>query len=283
MIRIITDSTSDLSKELLERYRVNVLPLHVSLGEAEYRDGVDIAPDQLYAWSDANKTTPKTSAPSLEDAVELFRPILQAGDEIIAFTISSSMSTSFNCMRLAAEELEASDRITVVDSASLSTGIGLLVLEAAQMAEKGFSRQQIAQEMERLKPLVRASFVVDTLTYLYRGGRCSGVAALAGGVLKLHPCIRVENGAMVVGKKYRGKYDKIVLDYVKDMEEAILSAKSERIFITHSGIDQAVIDSVKAYLEQLNRFREIHVTCAGSVISSHCGYGTLGVLFLAQE
>ncbi len=217
MIRIITDSTSDLSKELLERYRVNVLPLHVSLGEAEYRDGVDIAPDQLYAWSDANKTTPKTSAPSLEDAVELFRPILQAGDEIIAFSISSSMSTSFNCMRLAAEELEASDRITVVDSASLSTGIGLLVLEAAQMAEKGFSRQQIAEEMERLKPLVRTSFVVDTLTYLYRGGRCSGVAALAGGVLKLHPCIRVENGAMVVGKKYRGKYDKIVLDYVKDM------------------------------------------------------------------
>ena len=212
MIRIITDSTSDLSKELLERYRVNVLPLHVSLGEAEYRDGVDIAPDQLYAWSDANKTTPKTSAPSLEDAVELFRPILQAGDEIIAFTISSSMSTSFNCMRLAAEELEASDRITVVDSASLSTGIGLLVLEAAQMAEKGFSRQQIAEEMERLKPLVRASFVVDTLTYLYRGGRCSGVAALAGGVLKLHPCIRVENGAMVVVKRYRSKYDKIVLD-----------------------------------------------------------------------
>lgn len=283
MIQIITDSTSDLSKELLEKFRVQVLPLHVTLGEAEYRDGVDITPDELYAWADANKTTPKTSAPSLEDAVELFRPIIQAGDEIIAFSISSSMSTSYNCMRLAAEELEASDRITVIDSANLSTGIGLLVLEAAQMVERGFHRQQIAEEMERLKPLVRSSFVVDTLTYLHRGGRCSGVAALAGGVLRLHPCIRVEEGAMGVGKKYRGKYDKIVLDYVKDMEGEILSAKTERIFITHSGIDQAIIDSVKAYLEQLDRFREIQVTRTGSVVASHCGYGTLGVLFLAQE
>ena len=138
-------------------------------------------------------------------------------------------------MRLAAIELEAEDQVTIINSANLSTGIGLLVIEAAILAKEGKSVQEIVQKIEELKPRVRASFVVDTLTYLYRGGRCSGLAAMAGGALKLHPRIMVEDGKMIPGKKYRGKMNKVLLSYVKEMEENLKQAKKERVFITHSG------------------------------------------------
>ncbi len=283
MIRIISDSTCDLSPDLIEKYNIGILPLHVVLGEEEHRDGVDITPDELYVWADANKTTPKTSAPSMEDVENLFKPILDAGDEIICFTISASMSTCINCIKLVTEELEAEDKVSIIDSANLSTGIGLQVIEAAAMAGEGKDRASIVAQIEAIKPRVRASFVVDTLTYLHRGGRCSGVAAIAGTMLRLHPSIHVVDGAMTVGKKYRGKYDSIVLNYVKDMEEDIRKAKAERIFITHSGIEQDIIDKVNKYLSDMGIFGEILVTRAGSVISSHCGYGTLGVLFILDK
>jgi len=218
MVKIISDSTCDLSPELVAKYEIDILPLHILLGEEEYEDGKNITPEQIFAWSDEHRTTPKTSAPSLAAAVELFRPYVEEGREIVCFSISGSMSTSGNVMRLAAEELEATDRIRVVDSANLSTGIGLLVIEAAIMAQNHHTAAEIAFAMEALKLNVRASFVVDTLTYLYRGGRCNAVAAMAGGVLKLHPRIVVENGAMNASKKYRGKIASVILSYVKDME-----------------------------------------------------------------
>ena len=282
-VKIISDSTCDLSKELIEKYDIRVVPLHIVLGEADYLDGKSIGPDELYRWSDENKTTPRTSAPSMPEVVEVFEKCAAEGGEIVSFSISSQMSATFNVMRMAAQELEMEDRIFVVDSANLSTGVGLLVLEAAVMAKEGKSGKEIAERMEQLKPLVRASFVVDTLTYLYRGGRCSGVAALAGGALKLHPRIVVADGAMKPEKKYRGKMASVILNYAKDMEEQLLSAKKDRVFITHSGCDEEVIESVKAYLERLKIFDEILVTRAGGVISSHCGAGTLGVLFIAGE
>ena len=284
MIRVVADSTCDLSPELVERYGITILPLHVLLGDREYRDGVDITPEEIYKWADENKTTPKTSAPSVDDAVDVFRPILEDGDEIIAFSISATMSASYEYMNMAAQILEAEDRISVIDSANLSTGIGLLVVEAAVMAaEEGMTRDRIVTRIEELKPLVRASFVVDILVYLHRGGRCSGVAALAGTALKLHPKIMVTDGAMHPEKKYRGRYSNIVLDYARDMEAELMNARPERVFITHSTIDPAIVDSVRNYLESLNVFAEIHETRAGGVISSHCGPGTLGVLFIANE
>lgn len=282
MVKIISDSTCDLSQALIEKYDITILPLHILLGDKEYRDGADITPEEIFAWSDENKTTPKTSAPSLVEAVECLRSYVEAKTEVICFSISASMSTSGNVMRLAAEELEAGDLVTVIDSANLSTGIGDLVIEAALMAQEGKDAQTIAQTIEELKPRVRASFVVDTLTYLYRGGRCSAVAAMAGGVLKLHPKIVVENGAMDATKKYRGKLDNVILSYTKDMEEALKAAKPDRVFITHSGCDKATVDKVREYLKGLNHFNEIIETRAGGVISSHCGPGTLGVLFIAQ-
>lgn len=282
MIKIISDSTCDLTKDLLEEYDISILPLHVILGEKDLLDGVTITPDEIYEWADANKTTPKTSAPSIDDAIELIKPYADNGDDIIYFSISKEMSTSINVINLAADELEATDRIHVIDSANLSTGVGLLVLEAATMAREGMNANDIVAKIEELKPLVRASFVVDTLTYLHRGGRCSSVAALAGGVLKLHPKIVVEDGKMSATKKYRGKMDSVILSYAKEMEEDLKNAKTDRVFITHSGCDEAIIQSVYSYLEELNVFKEIIITRAGSVISSHCGYGTLGVLFISK-
>ncbi|MBR6390487.1 MAG: DegV family protein [Lachnospiraceae bacterium] len=284
MIKIVADSTCDLSPELIDRYGVTILPLHVLLGDKEYRDGVDITIEEIYSWADEHKTTPKTSAPGVDDAVNVFRKIIEEGDEIIAFSISSSMSASYEYMQMAAGILKAADKISVIDSANLSTGIGLLVVEAAEMAAEGRrTREEIIARIEELKPLVRASFVVDTLVYLHRGGRCSGVAAIAGTALKLHPKIMVENGAMRPDKKYRGKYSNIVLEYAKDMEELLKTAKKDRVFITHSPIDPAVTQAVREYLQSLNRFDEILETTAGGVISSHCGPGTLGVLFIAED
>lgn len=283
MVKIISDSTCDLSPELVAKYDIDILPLHILLGEDEFEDGKTITPEQIFKWADEHKTTPKTSAPSLEKAIELFRPYVEAKREIVCFSISSSMSTSGNVMRLAAEELEACDLITVIDSANLSTGIGLLVIEAALMAKAGKSASEISTAMEELKPWVRASFVVDTLTYLYRGGRCNAVAAMAGSVLKLHPKIVVENGAMDANKKYRGKLASVILSYAKDMENDLKTAKPDRVFITHSGCDPEVVNAVRSYLESLSIFQEILETRAGGVISSHCGPGTLGVLFIAQK
>lgn len=283
MVKIIADSTCDLSQELLIKYDISILPLHVLLGEEEYLDGRTITPDQIYSWSDAHKTTPKTSAPSLVEATELMKPYVEEKREIVCFSISDEMSTSGNVMRLAAEELGASQLVTVINSANLSTGIGLLVIEAAIMAGNGATGKEIAEKMEELKPLVSASFVVDTLTYLHRGGRCSGVAALAGSALKLHPKIVVENGKMVPQKKYRGKIDRVILDYVHDLEQDLKSAKKDRVFITHSGCDREVVEAVRSYLEGLQVFEEILETRAGGVISSHCGPGTLGVLFIERK
>lgn len=283
MIKIISDSTCDLSKELVEKYGIQIVPLHIHLGDKEYEDGITITPDEIYKWSDANNTTPQTAAISLGEAMEVYRPHLENGDEIIIFSISDSMSSTGSTMRLAAAEMEAEDKVHVIDSANLSTGVGLLVLEAAEMAAAGMAATDIVAKIEELKPLVRASFVVDTLTYLHRGGRCSGVAALAGSVLQLHPRIAVEEGKMDAGKKYRGKINVVIKSYVKEMEEDLLHAKKNRVFITHSGCDEAVIDSVRQYLEGLNYFEEILVTRAGAVVSSHCGPGTLGVLFIKEN
>lgn len=281
-VKIISDSTCDLSQELLEKYGIDILPLHILLGDAEYRDGKDISPDSIFSWANANKATPKTSAPSLADAVTLLRPYVEEGREVICFSISGSMSTSGNVMRLAAEELDASSLVTVIDSENLSTGIGLLVIEAAIMAEQGHSAAEITAAIQDIIPKVRASFVVDTLVYLWRGGRCNAVAALAGSALKLHPKIVVENGAMHATKKYRGKINAAIMSYVKDLESDLKAARTDRVFITHSGCSREVVEEVRAYLKSLHVFREIHETRAGGVISSHCGPGTLGVLFIAN-
>lgn len=283
MIKIISDSTCDLSPELCERYGIAILPLHILLEDDEYADGKSITPEEIFAWSDEHNTTPRTSAPSLDEAVSLFKEYLDQDMEIITFSISETMSASNNIMHLAAETLKATDKISVIDSANLSTGIGLLVIEAAVMAAEGKTRGEIVAAVTELIPRVRASFVVDTLVYLHRGGRCSGVAAFAGSVLHLHPRIAVTDGKMHPGKKYRGAIGTVSMEYAKDMEIDLKDAKKERVFITHTQSDDKIVGSVKQYLEDLHHFDEVLVTHAGGVVSSHCGPGTLGVLFIAGE
>ena len=280
MIRIVADSTCDLSRELTAKYDIQLAPLHILLGEKEYLDGVEITPDEIYSWADANEETPKTSAVGFEEASKIVEQIVGTEDEMIVFTISGKMSTTVNVFRLVVEELEMEDKVSVIDAENLSTGTALVILKAATMAKEGKSRAEICEAVEELKTKVQASFVVNTLTYLHRGGRCSSVAALAGGVLKLHPKIVVADGSMSASKKYRGKIEKAIMDYVQDMEDELKTADSERVFITHSGCEQEILDKVHAYLKDLNRFDEIHVTRAGGVVSSHCGPGTLGVLYL---
>jgi DegV family protein with EDD domain len=280
MVKVLSDSTCDLSQELIKKYDVGIIPLYVRLGDVEYLDGVNISPEELYKWSDEHGETPKTAAPGIDDISKYLDPA--SSDEYIIFTISSSMSASYNNVKLAAEDMDMSDRVHVIDSANLSTGIGLLVVHAAELVKEGKTAEEIVAEIEALKDKVRASFVIDTLVYLHRGGRCSGLAALLGTALKLHPRIAVADGAMHPEKKYRGSSKKYVLDYVKDMENDLRNARPERVFITHSGCDKDIVKNVKEYLEGLGIFAEILETRAGSVVSSHCGPGTLGVLFIAK-
>lgn len=280
-IKIIADSTCDLSADLLEKYEIDIIPLCIVMDDVSYFDGIEITPDEIYKWADENKTTPKTAAVSFDKSIECIRPYAEAGDDIIYFGISSSMSTTCNVIRLVAEELEY-DRIFIVDSQNLSTGIGLQVLRAAEMVKEGKAAEEIVESIENDRKLVRASFVVDTLTYLARGGRCSSATALLGNALKLHPEIVVKDGSMGVNKKYRGQIDSALMKYTKDLKEELLQADPKRVFITHSGCEAETIDKIRTYLEELNYFEEILVTRAGGVISSHCGPKTLGVLFYAR-
>ena len=279
MVRILSDSTCDLSPELIRQYNIGIIPLYVHLGDKEYRDGVDIRPEEIFRWSDENRQTPRTAAPDIEEISTYLDK--DGKDEYVIFTISSSMSSSFSNCRLTAMELGMEDRVFVIDSGNLSTGIGLLAIRAALMAREGMSGSQIASEMAKVKDKVRASFVVDTLTYLHRGGRCSGLSAFFGSALQIHPRIAVDCGAMHPEKKYRGKSSRCIMNYVKDMEEDLKKACPDRVFITHSGCDRETVEAVRTYLESLGRFDEILETRAGAVISSHCGPGTLGVLFIA--
>ncbi|MBE5922825.1 MAG: DegV family protein [Lachnospiraceae bacterium] len=280
-VRIVTDSTCDLSADLIEKYNIAVIPLCIVMGEESYFDGVETTPDDIYKWADANKTTPKTAAATFDKTEEVLRPIIEAGDDVVFIGISMQMSTTCNVIRMVAEDLDA-ERVFIVDSQNLSTGIGLQVIKAAELAAAGKSAEEIKEIIESDREKVRASFVVDTLTYLARGGRCNAVTALLANTLKLHPKIVVKDGAMGVDKKYRGTIDGALFKYAKDLHEDLLNAEPARVFITHSGCTEETIGKVKAFLQELNYFEEIHITRAGGVISSHCGPGTLGVLYYSK-
>ena len=280
-IKIVADSTCDLSKELIEKYDISIIPLCIVLDGKSYYDGVEITPDEIYAWSDENKTTPKTAAISFDKALEVFKPFMDNGDDIIFFGISSEMSSTCNVARILAEQ-EEYDRLFVIDSQNLSTGIGLQFIRAAELAAEGKSAEEIVEDINAARGLVKASFVVDTLTFLARGGRCKAVTAFMANTLKLHPEIVVKDGKMGTSKKYRGKLSVAIIDYVNDLAALFENADTKRVFITHSGCDDEIIDAVKDKLSALGIFEEILITRAGGVVSSHCGPGTLGVLFYVK-
>ena len=279
-IIISSDSTCDLSKELVERYQIHIQPMGISLGDQIYRDGVDITPDMIYAHHEKTGQLPKTSAINVVEALEYFEELTKDGSAVIHFTISSSMSSTYNNACVAAQEFE---NVYVVDAKNLSTGSGLLVLAAAEMAREGLEAQQIVEKLNDLADRVDASFVVDNLEYLVKGGRCSALAAFGANLLQLKPCISVKNGAMGVGKKYRGKFEKVLLTYVADRLADAEDICLDRVFVTHAGCDPKVVESVAETVKNTLPFREILVTRAGCTVSSHCGANTLGVLFIRKK
>lgn len=280
-IILCADSTCDLGPELVERYHVNYYPFHVILDGKTYGDGVDLTPDQIYDVYRAKKILPKTAAINTTEYMDFFRQWTDQGCEVIHLTLGSGLSASYNNCRLAAEQMPG---VYAIDSQNLSSGSGHLVIEAAERIAAGMPAAQVAEEVRALTRKVNASFVIDTLEFLYKGGRCSALQMLGANVLHLKPCIEVDNasGCMNVGKKYRGSLEKALEQYVRDRLEGRSDIVSRRIFITHSGISEERIALVRSLVEKYGDFEEIFVTRAGCTISSHCGPNTLGVLFMEK-
>ena len=281
-VRIVADSTCDLTKELIEKYDITINPLCIIMEDKSYFDGIDVTPEEIFAWANQNKTTPKTSAVSIEKTDQIMKPFMDNGEDIIFFGISGKMSGTCNVVKMIGLQNEY-DRLFVVDSQNLSTGIGLQVIRAAELAEQGYSAEEILADIEKNKANVRASFVIDTLTFLARGGRCTALTALMANTLRLHPMIVVNDGSMGVTKKFTGKMEVALNKYFESLKKDLENADSKRVFITHSGCSENIIQNMYEKLSAMNYFEEILITQAGGVISSHCGPNTLGILFYVKS
>lgn len=278
-IIITSDSTTDLGEELIARYGIRILPLKVALGDKTYIDGVDITPDMIYEHYRAAGELPQTAAPNLAECMDFFSPLVKDGYSVVHFTISSEMSSSYSNAAIAAQEF---DDVHVVDTRNLSTGGGLLVLTACEMAQQGMEAAEIAAKCREMTDRVSASFVVDDLTFLHKGGRCSALAALGANLLKLKPCIEVAGGKMDVSRKYRGKFEKVLAQYIADQIGSPDAIETDHVFVTHAGCDEEIYQMCVEEVCKLVNVKEIHITRAGCTISSHCGRNTLGVLFIRK-
>lgn len=280
-IILSADSTVDLGDKLLKRYNVISIPLHIILQDKSYDDLVNITPDEIYANFEKTGNLPKTSAVNSQEYIDIFKPYVDKGYDVIHINIGSALSTSYNQCCRAAKQL---GHVYPIDSCSLSTGSGLLVIEAAKRISMGMPADEIAKEVQALTKKSHASFVVDKLNYLRAGGRCSALAALGANLLSIKPRIDVNNsdGSMTVGKKYRGKFKNVLSTYVEEQLNLYDNISSERIFITHAGVEAEIYNFVYDLIKSKNYFKEIHITRASCTISSHCGPGTLGILFMTK-
>ena len=278
--QITSDSTCDLSPELLQRYNIRLLPLYVNMDGKTLRDGVDVRPDDIYAHVSAGGGLPKTAAVNLADYVRMFTELSAQNDFVIHICISLDFSCCYQNAKLAAADF---DNVYVVDSRNLSTGHGLVVLEAERMARAGMAPDEIVAALQELTGRVEASFILDRLDYMKMGGRCSAVTLLGANLLKLRPCIEVKDGKMGVGKKYRGSFEKCLVQYITDKIGARSDLELRRVFITHSGLPEEMVQKAVETVQKLQPFDEICVTRAGCTVSSHCGPGTIGVLYIRKS
>ncbi len=280
-VKITTDSTCDLSVELLKKYDIEVIPLVVSLGDKSGKDGKEVTPETIYDFVDKTGKLPKTSAVSIGEYKKIFKAWNAKGYNVVHFCIGSNFSSCYQNACIAAEEVGG---IYPVNSANLSTGQGLLVLRAAEMAKEGASAGAIAEKCRELVPFVEASFVVNSIDYLHKGGRCSSLAAFGANLLKLKPCINVIDGEMLPGKKYRGGINKVIEEYAEERLSGRDDIDTSRIFITHTKCDTETIEQVKNLVrEYCPDAGEILETTAGATVTTHCGPGTLGVLFIRSK
>ncbi len=279
-IRITSDSTCDLGHLVQER-DITILPLAVNLGEDTFRDGVDITPQDIFDFVERTNVLPKTAAPSIGDYEEFFAPFVNNGDEVIHFNISAKSSGSHNMAKQAAEGFGG--KVRVIDSMALSSGQGLLVLKAADMRDAGKSAEEIEEMLLALRERVNTSFIPDRLDYLYKGGRCSKMEMFGANILKIHPLIYMEEGKLVPGKKYRGKMSFIIKQYIDDLKQLYPQYEKTRCFVTHSSADEELVKVAIDKVKETFEFDEVIETVAGSIITSHCGKGTLGVLFIYEK
>lgn len=280
-VKVICDSTCDLSIELYNKYDVTVTPLWITIGDENYKDMLNISPEELFQSVEKTGVLPKTAAVNVDDYIDTFKRFTDNGDEIVHINISSKMSACNQNANIAAEEI-GSDKVFVVDSENLSSGSGHLVILASELANEGKSAKEIKKILDEKKKKLEVSFVIQTLDYLHKGGRCSAVAALGANLLKLRPCIQVENGEMGVGKKYRGQMQKVLEQYIDERLKGREDIDTKRIFITHTGVSSDVVAKLKKKILSLQPFEEVLETVAGGTISSHCGRGTLGILFFRK-
>lgn len=284
MVKICTDSCCDLNKTQIEENEIGIIPLIVVLGEEEYIDGVNVAPKDIFDFVAKTKVLPKTSARSTEDYKEFFAKMLENGDEVVFTGISSQLSSSYENACRAKEEL-GSDKLFIVDSKSLSTGIGLLVLYACCLAKEGKSGSEIAKLLTSQVERNQASFVVDKLDYLYKGGRCSAMAKFGANLLRIKPCLELKQGKIENTSKFMGPFKGVVKKYIDKMLSDYPNPRKEICFITHTCTGEMLefVDSMVEYVKSKNIFKEVVATVAGATITSHCGENTLGILYLLEE
>ncbi len=276
---ITSDSTCDLSQELLDRYDIPVIPLTITLGEDTFLDGSNFTPLDMYARYKQDGTLPKTSAPSVQEFLDFFSQFTEKGCEVVHLDISSELSNTYNAACMAAEEL---GHVHVVDSRMLSTGVGLLAIEGAECRDRGMGAQEIAEHLRGLTGKVQTSFVLDTLQFMWKGGRCSAVSALGANLLSLKPGLEMKDGKLGVYKKYRGNIKTVYKQYVKERLQG-RRVRPGHVFITESGeVDDAVLEEIFALVRETIPVQEIHHTLAGCTVSTHCGPKTLGILFIEE-
>ena len=277
-IKITSDSTCDLSKDLIEKNSIGIFPLTVVLGEKSYKDG-EISPQDIFDFVKENNVLPKTAAGTSEEYAEFFTRNLKDCDALIHFNISSQASSSYSAASVAAKDFGG--KVYVVDSHALSTGQGLLVLKACDLANEGLSAQDICDRINALRVKVNTSFVPDALDYLHKGGRCSLAALIGARVLKLHPMIcENEQGQLIAKKKYMGGMERCIKTYAADLRDAYRTYDKTRCFITHSSADRELVELAKNLVAEYFEFDEVLETVAGSIVTSHCGRNTLGILFI---
>lgn len=278
-IILSADSSCDLGPHLKSKYNVNYSRFHILLDNRSYLDGMDLSSNDIFTVYRQTKSLPKTSAIGVGEYYEYFKQWTDKGFEVIHINISSSISSTYQNCCIAANELEG---VYPIDSKNLTTGMGLLVIEAAKRIEKGLPAKEIQAEITNLTQNLQTSFVLDTLEFLCAGGRCSTLSAMGANILKLKPCIEVNNatGTMSLGKKYRGSLDKVLIQYTNEKLANVDKINKERIFITHTMQSPELIELVYNHIKNLNIFDEIHITDASCTVSSHCGPNTLGLIFL---
>ena len=276
-IKITATSTCDLPPELLERYQITMVPLYVSFGGGTYQDGVDANPEDSFRHVEDGGQLPSTSAVNIADYQALFADLSPQYDDVLHITIGSEFSCCYQNALVAAADYP---NVHVVDSRNLTVGQGLLALAAAEAAERGDSIEDILNLLDGMAGRVDTTFVVDKLDYLAKGGRCSSVVALGANLLRLKPCIVLADGKMTVGKKYRGAFEKVLPDYVRD-QLAGKNVSLDRIFVVHTRCDPAIPAAVRGIVKEFG-FREVVTAVAGCTISCHCGPNTLGIIFLRK-